>query len=116
MRNRARRNNKQIAPAIVVFGSTTNENGKEQTCVYAICTRSDVKVGPIWGHNARSIKRVLATLTEKCDCPARRHSNQEQYAADATIPPETWPSNAGRLGRGWAGRHRLRETAPWRKG
>jgi hypothetical protein len=60
-----------------VFSSAINENDVDQTCIFAVCSRSDIKVGPIWGHKAASIKRALATLTEKCECPATRHTRQE---------------------------------------
>ena len=78
---RRKKKNKRVAPATVMFSTAINENDKDQSCMFAICTRSDMKVGPIWGHNARSLKRVLATLSEQCDCPAERHTQQETYGA-----------------------------------
>jgi hypothetical protein len=70
--------NKKKAPATILFTSEDNEEGKRQSCVYASCQMSGHSVGPIWGHGEKSIKRVLATLTEQCDCPARYHANREQ--------------------------------------
>lgn len=76
-----RRKNKKVSPSMVVFSSAINENGKDQTCIFAVCSRSEIRVGPIWGHNSRSIKRALATLTEECDCPATRHTQLESVGS-----------------------------------
>lgn len=65
------------APATVFFTTHRNDDDREQRCVYAWCHFTDIKVGPIWGHSKRSVKRALATLTEECDCPARFHSQRE---------------------------------------
>ena len=65
------------APATVFFTTEKNDDDHEQRCVYAWCQFTDVKVGPVWGHSKRSVKRALATLTEQCDCPARYHMQRD---------------------------------------
>ena len=41
--------------------------------VYATCEESGHVVGPILGTGPRSCRRVLALLTEECDCGATFH-------------------------------------------
>lgn len=62
------------APSVVEYTSSANDDGNDQLCIYAECTWSGERVGPIWGHTEKSMRRALATLTTQCDCPARFHS------------------------------------------
>jgi len=34
-------------------------------------------VGPVWGHTAQSVKKVMSDLTRHCDCPAKFHQPRE---------------------------------------
>lgn len=77
-KKRKRKKSKNKAPATVLFTSEKNENGRKQKCVYAQCHYSGVGHGPIWGHGDNSVKKVLAELTQNCDCPARFHHKREQ--------------------------------------
>lgn len=76
-RRGSRRRKKKTGGSTVSFSTAVNDNGNDQNCVYAMCHGSGVNVGPIWGHTTAAVKRVLATLTENCDCPAEFHSMRD---------------------------------------
>lgn len=59
--------------AKIIYTSAENENGYEVDCVFAECLDSEKRVGPIWGHHTRSVRRALARLTEVCPCAADFH-------------------------------------------
>jgi hypothetical protein len=42
-------------------------------CVYAVCTLSEDRAGPIYGHLPSSVELVLARLTRTCACGAGAH-------------------------------------------
>ncbi len=64
-----------VATATIEFTREHHDDSKiPRECVYARCLDSGCKVGPIWGHGDRSVKRALASLTENCECGARFHS------------------------------------------
>lgn len=65
------------AIADIEHGEEENDDGRLQVCVYAVCTVSDDKVGPIWGDSDASIKRALATLSEECSCGAGFHAQED---------------------------------------
>lgn len=65
------------AIADIEHSEEENDNGFLTPCVYAICTVSDDKVGPIWGDSEASVKRALATLSEECSCGAGFHAQEE---------------------------------------
>lgn len=69
---------KKKAPASVFF--TTKESSdrkKSQPCVFVACLAAGTQAGPIWGHHKQSIDRALATLSKKCECPAKFHTAME---------------------------------------
>jgi len=57
-----------ISYATIEYTEAENDDGYDVECVFATCEQSGVKVGPVWGHHERSVRRALATLGEKCDC------------------------------------------------
>lgn len=73
---RRKRKSKVNAPALVIFTSAKNETGKRQPCVFAECTYGGTRAGPIWGHSAASVRRLLATLSKSCDCGRRYHKSK----------------------------------------
>jgi hypothetical protein len=79
---------KRKSPATIYFNTAENEEGHMQTCVYAECHLSVVKVGPVWGHSDRSIKRALGELTEVCDCPGQFH-NAKYREGYQVLPKKT---------------------------
>ena len=42
-------------------------------CVYAVCTLSEDRVGPVYGHVPASVELVLDRLTRTCACGAGAH-------------------------------------------
>jgi hypothetical protein len=58
----------RISDSTVTHDTAENDQGFEVECVYARCTLTGREVGPIWGSSERSIRRALATLSEKCSC------------------------------------------------
>jgi hypothetical protein len=76
-RRPVRRRRLKKATATVYFRRTRNELEHKQICVYASCDLGGTLVGPVWGHSDRSVKRVTAELSQKCDCPAKFHRVQD---------------------------------------
>lgn len=73
-----RKGNRRKAPATVIFTTAMDPvSGHRKPCVYASCHRSGNTVGPVWGHQDQSVRRVLAHLTHECDCPASYHNLRE---------------------------------------
>ena len=72
----------QRSRALVTYTSeeTESESGHiyEQDCVYVECLSSGISVGPVWGHHDASVKRALATLSQKCTCGNRFHEGQDE--------------------------------------
>lgn len=54
-----------------------NQFGVLDYCVYAECLEGSTRVGPVWGDGEASVRRVLAMLTEKCDCGADWHYDED---------------------------------------
>jgi len=77
VRLRAPRRLRKTSPALVEFGTATNDRGYVQDCVYATCRKGSGEVGPIWGSSEASVLRALATLTEKCNCGAQFHRSED---------------------------------------
>lgn len=50
-------------------------------CVYAECIYGGTVAGPVWAHTAASVRRCLATLTERCDCGRRFHKTKHTEGA-----------------------------------
>jgi hypothetical protein len=86
----ARRKSKKTAYATIHFRQALNDAGVKQLCVYAECQRSGNVVGPTWGHADQSVRRALAELTNRCDCPARFHKTRE-YAGHRVMTPGSRP-------------------------
>ena len=80
---------KRRTGATIYFKSAANEEGKMQTCVYAECHLSVKKVGPIWGHGERSIKRALVHLTLACDCPGKYHYTKYREGFQVPVKRKT---------------------------
>ena len=75
---------KRIAPATVLYTKTKNESGEKQLCVYAQCQYVGCVVGPIWGHEQRSVNKVMAELTRRCQCGRPFHKIREQQGKKIT--------------------------------
>ena len=69
----------------VEFTTATSSRGYQQKCVYARCRAADERVGPIWGHGEKSVKRALCTLTEQCWCGTKFHKEGKPETA-RTLP------------------------------
>jgi hypothetical protein len=65
-----------VAPASVIFTQAVNEKGHKQICVYAECAYGGTRVGPIWSHDVRAVKRALATLSSECGCGRKFHKQR----------------------------------------
>lgn len=63
--------------AEVTEAEEENEDGRMQSCVYAVCMVSGDEVGPIWGTGGPSIRRVLLELTKECSCEAEWHRDPD---------------------------------------
>lgn len=68
---------KKKAPASIHFTTKKGIAKKDQPCVFAACIVGGTQVGPIWGHQKQSIDRALATLSKRCECPAKFHNAVE---------------------------------------
>lgn len=69
-----------MSDALATIEYTEEESdltGHDQPCVYATCNVSGDTAGPVWGDGPASVKRALAMLTERCDCGARWHQDQD---------------------------------------
>ena len=82
-----RRKRKNKAPCTVLFGSSKNEDGHKQICVFVECSFSGCQAGPVWGHSDQSIRRALATLSKECDCPAKFHKGAYFEGHRIQTPP-----------------------------
>jgi len=71
-----KRKSKITAPAVVYFTQAKNEAGKKQLCCFAECVYGGTRVGPIWSHTSASVRRALATLTQRCDCGRKFHKHR----------------------------------------
>lgn len=64
-------------PAIIYFKRSLDDKDHKQSCVYAECSRGGTIVGPVWGHTDQAVRKVVAALTRRCECPAKFHQPQE---------------------------------------
>lgn len=64
------------AYAKIEYAEERNSRGRLQSCVYAQCQDSGHVSGPVWGHEDKSVKRVLALLTEEDSCGATFHMDE----------------------------------------
>lgn len=78
---RKKRKSRTTAPAVIHFTQATNDKKQKQLCVFAECIYGGTIVGPIWSHSATSVRRALATLTERCDCGRRFHKQRQTEGA-----------------------------------
>lgn len=78
---RKKRKSRTTAPAVILFTQALNDKRQKQLCVYAECIYGGTIVGPIWSHAAVSVRRALATLTERCDCGRRYHKMRQTEGA-----------------------------------
>jgi hypothetical protein len=62
-----------------------NLSGHQQPCVYATCIDSGIQVGPVWGTDSPSILRVLAELTQECDCGATFHHQNPEDETETSL-------------------------------
>jgi NADH:ubiquinone oxidoreductase subunit E len=68
---------RKVAYANIMFTTRPNGTKPSQLCVFAYCQSSGNQIGPIWGHSDQSIRKALAELTCRCDCPAKFHKSRE---------------------------------------
>jgi hypothetical protein len=63
------------SPVAITESLVEGDDGVKIPCVSGECLSGMGTVGPIWGDGPDLVKRVLATLTEECDCGADWHYN-----------------------------------------
>lgn len=65
------------AYATITTREEKHQSGRLTECLYAQCEESGDEAGPVWGSGPASIRRVLATLTERCSCGASFHVDED---------------------------------------
>ncbi len=63
---------------MIYFIQAKNERGVMQICVAAECLYGGTRVGPVWSHSDKAVRRALAQLSQGCECGRRFHKKRFQ--------------------------------------